>query len=135
MKTIAIKNTSQYKDSPALLMPKSERWKSNLLIAYSGENDQLRLWANQQADILELIKYKAPEKVGGDVELFRRFLWSETKNNRIDHYLEPLLQSLRAGKSITLWFLNYRDVEMARLIRRYLEYCFESGLFDRGESC
>ena len=129
---IAIKNTSQYKDSPALLTPKSERWKTNLLIAYSGENDQLRLWANQQADILELIKYKPPEKVGGDVELFRRFLWSETKNNRIDHYLEPLLQSLRAGKSITLWFLNYRDVEMARLIRRYLEYCFESGLFERG---
>ncbi|MGL4377237.1 MAG: hypothetical protein ACRCT1_12410 [Microcoleaceae cyanobacterium] len=132
---IAIKNASQYESSEALLTANGKPWKTNLLIGYCGPNEQLRTWANQQARRLELRKYAIPERVGGDIQQTRRLLWHELQNNRIDHYLEPLLQSLRAGNSITLWFLNYRDVEMARLIRRYLEYCFESGLFDRGESC
>lgn len=132
---IAIKNASQYKSSEGPLTANSERWKTNLLIGYCGANEQLRIWANQQARRLELRKYAIPERVGGDVQLTRRRLWHEVQHNRIDHFLEPLLISLYAGKSVSLWFLNYRDVEMARLIRRYLEYCFESGLFDRGNSC
>lgn len=131
MSQILIKNTSQYKSSQALL-PKNERVKTNLLIGYCGENEQLRTWANKQAQLLELVKYSEPERVGGIVELFRRYLWNQVQKNRIDSYLDGLLRSLRDGHDVTLWFLNYRDVEMSRLIRRYLEYCLRSGLFIRG---
>lgn len=129
---ILIKNTSQYSSSDALLIPTKERWRSHLLIGYCGENEQLRIWANNQARRLEIRKYYIPERFGGSVAQTRLYLWQGVQKNFIDHFLEPLLESLRSGKTITLWFLNYRDVEMARLIRRYLEYCLESGLFERG---
>ena len=131
MSQILIKNTSQYKNSQALLLPKNERSKTNLLIGYCGENEQLRAWANKQAQLLELVKYSAPERVGGFVALFRQHLWREMQKGRIDSCLLQLLVSLRECRDVTLWFLNYRDVEMARLIRRYLEYCLRAGFFIR----
>lgn len=127
---IAIKNTSKFKESEAWLLPEKERDQANLLIGYCGRNEQLRHWANNQGVILGLPKFALPEECGGDVAIFRRLLWRDVQRHHINSKLLLLLRSLRSGCPVTLWVLNYRDVEMARLIRNYLNYCFDSGLFE-----
>lgn len=128
--SISIKNTSKFKESDVWSMSEKERGKFNLLIGYCGPNEQLRHWATNQGEILGLPKFALPEECGGDVGIFRRLLWRDIQRHQINANLLSLLQSLRSKYFITLWFLNYRDVEMARLIRRFLVYCLESGLFE-----
>ena len=91
--------------------------KLNKVIGYRGSNIQLASWACKQS------KGISPFNLPGDtVEEKRRLLWLTVQEAKIDSYLLRLINTVKDGDNVTLWYLSKHDEPVAELIQRFVDW-------------
>ncbi|MFB2983401.1 hypothetical protein [Microseira sp. BLCC-F43] len=91
--------------------------KLNKVIGYCESNIQLASWARKQSKGIS--PYNLP---GESVEEKRRLLWQSVQENEIDRYLLSLINTVKDGNEVTLWYLSKHDKPVAELIKRFVDW-------------
>ncbi|MFB2970371.1 hypothetical protein ACE1CD_15465 [Aerosakkonema sp. BLCC-F183] len=91
--------------------------KNNIAIGYQGNNIALRTWAAKHSK--GLVVRNIP---GETVEQKRQFLWQAVQQNELDSWLISLIERVKQGNIVTVYYLSSYDKPVAELIQRFVAW-------------
>lgn len=89
---------------------------TNFAIGYTDRaNIRLRINASRQARGLDVFNLE-----GTTLEGKRVLLWRNFRGGQIPEFISSILATVKAGKSVTLWYLSSDDIEVANIIAKFV---------------